>query len=163
MKNNKNKQISISIAILLLVLFFTQVCMASLEYRLSKGQTVYVPVYSNVFSSPKKVEFNLATMLSIRNTNISNPITISSVDYYNTKGELIKKLYDRPVTLAPLESTYLYSPETDKSGGFGANFIVKWNAEKEVNVPIIECVMIGASSGQGISFVSIGQVIKEEN
>jgi hypothetical protein len=30
-----------------------------------------------------------------------------------------------------------------------------------VNIPIIECVMIGAKSRQGISFVSPGQEIKE--
>ncbi|MEI6306420.1 MAG: DUF3124 domain-containing protein, partial [Deltaproteobacteria bacterium] len=30
-----------------------------------------------------------------------------------------------------------------------------------VNEPVIECVMIGATSGQGISFVSPGKVIKD--
>ena len=65
-----------------------------------------------------------------------------------------------PLSLAPLESAYIYLPEDDTAGGFGANFIVKWSAAKEINAPIIECVMIGAKSGQGISFVSPGRVIK---
>ena len=43
----------------------------------------------------------------------------------------------------------------------GANFIVRWSAEREMNSPIIECLMIGTQSGQGISFVSSGKVIKE--
>ncbi len=46
------------------------------EYRLSKGQTVYVPVYSNVFSGPKKLPFHLATTLSIRNTDLTNPLKV---------------------------------------------------------------------------------------
>jgi len=51
---------------------------AASDVRLAKGQTLYVPVYSNVFSAPKAVSFNLATILSIRNTDMSNPITINT-------------------------------------------------------------------------------------
>jgi len=140
---------------------FSRVSLATSEYRFSKGQTLYVPVYSNIFSAPRQIPFNLATMLSIRNTDMSNPISVVSADYYDTKGKLVKKYYPRPVTLAPLESTYIYIPEDDKSGGAGANFIVRWTAHKEVNVPIVESVMIGMKSGQGISFVSPAQEIKE--
>jgi len=145
----------------ILLSVFCQSAYASTEYRLSKGQTLYVPVYSNIFSAPKKVPFNLATILSIRNTDMSNSINIVSADYYDTKGKLVKKYYQKPITLAPLESTDIFIPEEDTAGGTGANFIVKWNSQKEVNVPIIESVMIGMKSGQGISFVSPGQEIKE--
>jgi hypothetical protein len=153
--------IRIGLISILLVLAFSQTCFASSQNDLSKGQVVYVPVYSNVFSAPKQVPFNLATILSIRNTDLSNSITIVSADYYNTKGNLVRKYYQQAVTLAPLESIYIYMPEDDTAGGFGANFIVRWTSAKEVNMPIIECVMIGARSGQGISFVSPGKVIKE--
>lgn len=153
----------IQICLFSVVLFssFCQIAFASAAYKLSKGQTLYVPVYSNIFSAPKKIPFNLATFLSIRNTDMSNPINILAVDYYNTKGTLVRKYYQKPVTLAPLESTDIYIPEEDTTGGTGANFIVKWNSLKEVNCPIIESVMIGMKSGQGISFVSPSQEIKE--
>jgi len=137
------------------------VCLASSDHNLSTGQTLYVPVYSNIFSAPKQIPFNLAAILSIRNTDISNSIKIISADYYDTKGKLLRRYFDKEITLAPLESTYLYLPEDDTAGGFGANFIVRWTASKEVNAPIIECLMIGMKGGQGISFVSPGQVIKE--
>ena len=153
--------IRIGLISLLLVLASSQTCFASSHDELSKGQVVYVPVYSNVFSAPKQIPFNLATILSIRNTDLLNSITIVSADYYNTKGILVKKYYQQALTLAPLETTYIYIPEEDTAGGFGANFIVKWSSLKEVNVPIIECLMIGARSGQGISFVSPGKAIKE--
>lgn len=136
---------------------------ASSDYRLSKGQTLYVPVYSNIFSAPKKIPYNLAAILSIRNTDMSNSITVVAADYYNTKGKLVRKYYQQPIILAPLESTDIFIHEEDTTGGTGANFIVKWSAQKEVNAPIIEAVMIGMKSGQGISFVSPGQEIKESS
>ncbi|RII27840.1 MAG: hypothetical protein CXR31_06345 [Geobacter sp.] len=130
------------------------------DYRLAKGQTIYVPVYSNIFSAPRKIPFNLATLLSVRNTDMSASITIVSADYYDTKGKLVRRYYQQPVTLAPLESTSIYIPEDDTVGGSGANFIVKWASIREVNVPIVESLMIGMKSGQGISFVSPGQEIR---
>lgn len=142
---------------------FCRTAFAASEYRLSNGQTLYVPVYSNIFSAPKKVPFNLATILSIRNTDMSNSINIIAADYHDTKGKLVRRYYQKPISLAPLESTEIYISEEDTTGGTGANFIVKWNSPKEVNAPIVESVMIGMKSGQGISFVSPGQEIRESS
>jgi hypothetical protein len=46
--------------------------------------------------------------------------------------------------------------------GFEANFLIKWKSESEVNEPIIEGVMIGTESQQGISFLSRGRSIKDK-
>ena len=129
-------------------------------YKTSKGQTVYVPVYSNIFSAPKKIPFNLASMLSIRNTDMHNSISVTVANYYDTDGRLVRGYISRPLSIGPLQSASIYIPEDDTSRGSGANFIVRWNSTKEVNTPIIECIMIGMKSGQGISFVSPGQEIK---
>lgn len=149
----------ISVAALLLALFAGTASAAG-EFRLSRGQTLYVPVYSNIFSAPKKIPFNLSTTLSIRNTDMASAITVVSADYYDTRGKLVRRYYQKPVTLGPLESTDIYIPEEDTSGGIGANFIVIWTAQNEVNAPIVEAVMIGMKSGQGISFVSPSQEIR---
>lgn len=154
-----NRPIIIVTLWLVLILAHCLTAFAATEYRLSKGQTLYVPVYSNIFSAPKKIPYNLATILSIRNTDMSNPITVVAADYYDTKGKLVRKYYQQPIVLGPLESTDIFIPEDDTTGGTGANFIVRWHSPKEVNVPIIESVMIGMKSGQGISFVSPGQEI----
>lgn len=131
------------------------------EIRLSKGQTVYVPAYSNVFSGPRKLPFQLATTLSIRNTDLGASFRVTSIDYYDTNGRLVRRYLEKPLPVGPLATAYVHIEEKDVSGGFGANFIVKWEAERVINTPIIECVMIGATSGQGISFVSPGQEIRE--
>jgi hypothetical protein len=131
------------------------------KIELSAGETVYVSIYSNIYSGPKEVRHELAVMLSIRNTDPDNPITIMKADYYDTGGKLIDSYVKKPMKLKPLESTYIYLKEYDKRGGPGANFIVKWQSGKKVNQPIIEGLMV--SSSRGISFICPGQVITEQS
>jgi hypothetical protein len=131
------------------------------DIQLSMGQSVYVSIYSHIYSGVKARPFDLAAILSIRNTDINQSITIVSVKYYDTEGKLLKEYVDEPLELKALASTRFIIMEGDKTGGSGANFIVKWKSDKKVNPPIIEAVMIGTQSGQGISFVSRGQVIEE--
>ena len=129
------------------------------KIALSKGQRVYVPAYSHIYSGNKERPFLLTVTLSIRNIDPKRQIIITVVDYYETQGKLLKNYIDKPITLKPLESLRYIIPEKDKSGGSGANFIVEWRAEKVVNPPIIESVMIGTQSSQGVSFISRGREI----
>lgn len=145
------------VAIALVCLSTAFACAAAIS--LSKGQTVYVPVYSNVIAGPREVPVHLSNTLIIRNTDIHNEIFVSAADYYDTQGTLIKRFYAQDVKLAPLETSYLYLSDRDQEGGVGANFIIRWRAVKEVNVPIIECVMVGS---QGRAFVSPSQVISDD-
>lgn len=127
---------------------------------LSTGQTLYVPAYSHIYSGNREQPYLLTVTLSIRNTNLTYPITVTRVDYYETQGRLLKKYLDKDVVLKPLESTRFIVPQKDKEGGSGANFIVDWISKTPVNEPIVESVMIGTQSQQGISFTSRGKVIR---
>ncbi len=151
---------------LMMLFFFTSIMnpaqVTAEGIPLSAGQTVYVPIYSHIYSGIKARPFDLAATLSIRNTNLKSSITLVSVRYYDTKGNLIKDYLEAPIKLDALASTRYIITEDDKAGGSGANFIVVWKSEQKINPPIIESVMIGTHSGQGISFVSQGQVIKED-
>lgn len=146
----------------LLALLFAGTAFAMTSPPPTSGQTVYVPVYSNVFSGDKALPFNLANTLSIRNTDPQATIRVLAADYHDSDGKLLREYYEKPVVLGPLASTSIFIREKDTEGGFGAHFIVRWQADAEVNQPIIECVMIGARGGQGISFVSPGQVLHEK-
>ncbi len=130
--------------------------------RLLKGQTVYVPAYSHIYHGDREVPFYLTVTLSIRNTDPSQSITLVSVDYYDTDGKLIKSYMDKEVKLGPMASTRYVVQESDKSGGSGANFVVRWKSDSKVTEPIMESVMISTSTQQGISFTSRGQAIREE-
>jgi len=103
--------------------------------------------------------FLLTVTLSIRNIDPKHQIKITVIDYYETQGKLLKKYLEKPVILNPLESLRYVIPERDKTGGSGANFIVEWKSDKFVNPPIVESIMIGTQSQQGISFTSRGQTI----
>jgi hypothetical protein len=130
---------------------------------LSKGQMLYVPAYSHIYTGNRELPLLLTVTLSIRNVDLKQSITITSVDYFGTKGEILKNYLDKNFVLGPLESTRYVIPYKDKAGGSGANFVVVWKSEKSVNLPIVESVMIGAEGQQGISFTSRGQAITNSN
>jgi hypothetical protein len=157
-----NKLLSFKCAIILFgICLISQLPLHAAEkkFGLSKGQRVYVPAYSHIYCGNKEMPFLLAVTLSIRNINPAHPITITYVDYYETQGKLLTRYIDKPLELKPLESVRYIVPERDKRGGSGANFIVEWHSKKFVNPPIIEAVMIGTKSSQGISFTSRGREI----
>jgi hypothetical protein len=130
--------------------------------ELSKGQLVYVPIYSHVYYGDRERTILLTGILSVRNTDPGQAITLLQADYYDSEGKLLRKYITQPVTLGPLGSTRFIVKTSDTSGGSGANFLVRWKAEAPVNEPILEGVMIGASGQQGISFTSRGVAIKEK-
>ena len=155
-----NKRLSLVLLVVVSVLVFSPVCFAADEaVGLSTGQTIYVPAYSHIYGGSLERPFLLTVTLSIRNIDPSHGITVTAVEYYETQGKLLKTYLDKPVALKKLESVRYIIPEKDKAGGSGANFIVKWKADRPVNPPIVESVMIGTKSQQGISFTSRGRVI----
>jgi hypothetical protein len=93
----------------------------------------------------------------------THPITILSANYNNSEGKLVKNYLETPIQLNPLASTDFYVTELDTAGGLGASFLVKWKSAIQVNEPIIEGVMAGTKSGQGISFVSRGKAIEDSS
>ena len=135
---------------------------ASPAQTLYKGHLVYVPIYSHVYYGDRERSILLTGLLSVRNTDPGQAITLLQVDYYDTEGKLLQKYIAQPVRLGPLVSTRFMVKSSDTAGGSGAKFLVRWKAEIPVNEPIIEGVMIGASGQQGISFTSRGVAIKEE-
>jgi hypothetical protein len=147
--------------ILLCICFFSPLSLyaADKKTELSKGQLIYVPAYSHIYSGDREKPFLLTVTVSIRNIDPKHQIKITLVDYYETQGKLLKKYIDKPITLNPLESLRYVIPERDRSGGSGANFIVEWQSDRFVNPPIIESIMIGTQTQQGISFTSRGREI----
>ncbi len=148
---------------LMLVLLAAGFAPAAAQIPESTGQSVYVSIYSHVYSGPRLVKFQLAGMLNIRNTDPEHAIMITQVDYYDTNGNMIDAYIEEPIKLEAMETTYFHVKEYDERGGAGANFLVNWRSEKPVSLPIIESLMLGTRSGQGISFICPGQVIKENS
>ena len=124
------------------------------------GQMVYVPVYSHIYAKGGK-PFLLETTLSVRNSDPNENITIASVRYYDTNGNLIKDYLDKPLLLKPLATAEFLVAQKEIEGGSGANFMVEWISDKVVNKPVIEAVMVGIEGQTSISFVRAGVVIEK--
>ncbi len=125
------------------------------------GQMVYVPVYSHIYAKGGK-PFLLETTLSIRNSDPNEDITIASVGYYDTNGNLIKDYLDQPLLLKPLATVEFLVAQKEIEGGSGANFIVEWISDTMVNKPVIEAVMVGIEGQISISFVRTGVAIEKQ-
>ncbi len=122
---------------------------------LSRGETLYVPAYSHIYIGNRETPSSLTVTLSIRNTDLSQGMRVVKVDYHRTQGEKLKAYITKPVFLPPLGSIRYVVPHKDNTGGSGANFIIRWEADKPMNPPIVESIMIGDRT----SFSSRGQVL----
>jgi hypothetical protein len=60
---------------------------ASAEVNGVWGQTLYVPVYSEIPYGDRDHTLDLTATLSIRNMDRKVAITVRTVDYYNAQGE----------------------------------------------------------------------------
>jgi hypothetical protein len=162
MKNQKSL-VSMVLFVVMVLAGFGVMAHAEESVTLSTGQTLYVPVYSHIYAGNRELPLLLTVTLSVRNVDPKYFMTVTSADYYGTKGELLKQYSEQDIILGPLESTHFIVPQNEKEGGAGANFIVTWKSQKAINPPLVECVMIGAGSQYGISFTSRGQVITTGN
>lgn len=125
-------------------------------FTTTHAHTIYVPIYSHVFAKGGTPVLLEAT-LSIRNTDPEHSISISAIDYYDSKGKKIDEYIDGVVELGPLESSEVLVKSRDVRGGTGANFLVTWNAKQAVHRPIVQAVMVGNEAVLDISFLSNGQ------
>jgi hypothetical protein len=131
------------------------------ELKTSRGQVVYIPVYSHIYSGDREQPFNLAATVSIRNTDPEHALTLTSVDYYDSSGKVLRSHLEGPIELSALASRRYVIPESDTGGGSGASFLVTWKSAQALSPPIMESIMIGTKNQQGISFQSRGQVVRE--
>lgn len=118
-----------------------------------KHARAYVPVYSHIYTEGRDSVLNLAETVSVRNTDDSNPIVISSVRYQSSTGKLIREYVPKPVLLDPMATADFVVRLDDTSGGSGASFLVEWQGANSVNPPLIEAIMISTGSGRNLSFV----------
>lgn len=125
------------------------------------GRTVYVPVYSHIYYRNTRQIYNLSTTLSVRNTDLENPLIVTAVNYYDTQGNLVKKYLERALQLPPLGSMEFFVEQSNTTGGSGANFIVEWRSKTAISEPVIEAVMVGVSGTQGLAFTSPGRAIAD--
>ena len=127
--------------------------------QLAKGQTLYLPIYShmaygNLGKSGKASQVLLSALVSIRNTDGKRPIRVLSARYYDTNGKLLGERVPTPTVIPPYGTLELFVELNDASGGSGANFIVKWDADQLVNPPLLESLHANMDGGKAVIFMT---------
>jgi hypothetical protein len=123
------------------------------------NQTVYVPIYSEIYNRTKDTKVLLTATLSIRNTSETDTLFLSRVAYFNTEGTLVRQYLEQSIYLKPMETIDYVIEEQDEEGGAGANFLIDWYANKPIK-PLFQAVMMGAVSNQAFSFTTDGVSVK---
>ena len=124
-----------------------------------KGQTLYLPIYShmlygNLGKSGKASYVLLSALVSIRNTDARRPIRVLAAKYFDTNGKLLGERVPTPMLVPPLGTLELFVELNDASGGSGANFVIKWDAEQPVNPPLVESLHVNMDGGKAVIFMT---------
>lgn len=125
-----------------------------------KTEQVYIPIYSDIYYVNARHTFSLTATLSIRNTSFKDSLYVFSIDYYNSRGQKVRRYNESTLLLKPMESVEFVVENKDDTGGVGANFVVEWGAKSSSQRPYFQGIMIGTTGQQGISFTSEGIVIQ---
>ena len=132
------------------------------EVNGARGQTLYVPVYSEIPFGDRDRTLELTVTLSIRNIDRRVLVMVRKVDYYNSKGEFVRSYIQEPRALPPLAAVEFMIKASDRSGGISAGFVVEWESETLCVPPVVEAVMISTVSARGISFLSPARIVEEK-
>lgn len=125
----------------------------------SKGQSLYLPVYShmlygNLGKNGKASQVLLSTLVSIRNTDGKRPLRLTSARYYDTHGKLLAERLPTPQVVPPFGTVEIFVELNDASGGSGANFLIKWDAEQAISPPLVEGLHINMDGGKAVVFMT---------
>jgi hypothetical protein len=130
------------------------------DFRAQVTESVYVPIYSQIYSENNLRTVLLVGTLSIRNTDAHERMIVKSIRYYDTSGKLLEQLLPNPVAVGPFATAEVVVPRRHEAGGSGANFVVDWMSASKIHEPLIEAIMISTGSAQSVSFSTRGVVIE---
>lgn len=128
----------------------------------SKGQTLFLPLVSHVYLGAKNKPYDLTKTFSFRNRDRKHAVTLVSVEYRDGSGSSLGDVLKNPRTINPLASLQMPvgSPKPDNSKEGSPCLIVVWKSDQSVTPPLVQCIMIGATGQQGISFSTTATPIR---
>lgn len=134
---------------------------------LSKGQNLYLPIYSHVWHGnrdhkgvPEKSL--VSALVSIRNIDLTRAIRVTSARYYDTQGRILAEYVTTPKTIGPLGTFELYVERKESAGGSGANFVISWQSDAAVNPPLVEAVHSDIQGHRTLSFITTARPINPD-
>lgn len=139
-------------------------CAHAQQSAMTSGQTLYLPVYSHVYhgdvdSKGVPQQTLVSALVSIRNTDLTNGIRVTSAVYYDTQGKKLREYLAKPVSIGPMGTHEIYVPRSDTAGGSGANFVIVWQADAPANAPVVEALHLNMPAGRSIAFITTARPI----
>lgn len=130
----------------------------------TNSQVLYLPIYSHIWhgdvdSKGQPMKTLVSVSVSIRNTDPSKPIQVTSAQYFDTDGKRLREYIPAPRTIPPMGTYELFIPRSDDTGGSGANFIIAWRSDVSVNVPIVEAFHANLPVGRTVAFTTSARQI----
>ena len=108
--------------------------------QLAKGQTLYLPIYSHMAYG------------NLGKSGKASQVLLSAL--VDTNGMLLGERVPTPTVIPPYGTLELFVELNDASGGSGANFIVKWDADQLVNPPLLESLHANMDGGKAVIFMT---------
>ena len=138
------------------------------ELAVSKGQALYLPIYSHIWygdraPNGRQLKALLSALVSIRNTSLKTPIKVTSARYYNTEGKLLKEFVSVPKVVAPMGTMELFVEKKESEGGSGANFVIRWEAAAATNPPVVEAVHTDIQVNRTPTFITTARAIRVDD
>jgi hypothetical protein len=131
----------------------------------STGQTLYLPIYSDLWHGdlgsrnlPDKTA--LSALVSIRNTDPAQPIRVLSARYHDTQGRMLRDFVPVVRAVPPLGTLELFIERSESAGGSGASFLIRWQADRPVNPPVVEAVHADLRNPRTVSFITVARPIR---
>lgn len=131
---------------------------------LSKGQSLYLPVYSHVWhgdvdSKGVAHQTLVSALVSVRNSDPAKAIRVTSAVYYDTNGKKLREYISKTVIVGPMGTHEIYVPRNDTAGGSGANFLIVWQSDEPANAPVVEALHLNMPAGRSIAFITTARPI----
>jgi hypothetical protein len=140
---------------------------AQLSSGKSMGQMLYLPIYSHIWhgeisklNMPEKTLVSVS--ISVRNIDPNKSIRILSAKYFDTQGNQLREYVTAPLNVGPMGTYELFVPRSDDTGGSGANFVIRWQADKPTNPPVVQALHANFPVGRSIAFTTSAVVMPDE-
>lgn len=142
-------------------LFWASLQPALAEGRV-RGQSLFLPVFSELPYGDRGATLTLRILVDIRNLDRRQRLVLKRVDYIGREGVKIRSFIDEPREVKPFASELIEIKESDRSGGASSGFLIEWSSEVPIQPPLVQGVMVQGAYNQGISLKTEARVLESQ-
>lgn len=113
-------------------------------------------LYGNLSRAGIPSKVLLSAMVTVRNTDPARTVRLKSVQYRDSAGKMLREYLSTPVVLPPMSTREYFVELHDDTGGIGASFLIRWEADVPAAPPLFEAIHANLDSAKAVVFVTQG-------